>query len=203
MNPIKKYLRDRYNEKNRKRLANRQISLISSNCNGCVILHDLGLRFDSPFVNLWLFPKDFIKLCERLEYYLGLDIGFTEEEEIDYPIGVLDDIKIYFQHYSSNSDAEINWNKRKARINYDNLFIMFSERDGCTYEDLVNFDKLEFKNKVVFTHKEYPEIVSAVYIPGFEDQNEVGTLTSFKSKLSFKRYLDSFDYVRWFNNIRK
>ncbi len=201
MNIIKKYLRDRYNELNRKRLTNRQISLIASNCNGCVILHDLGLRFDSPFVNLWLFPGDFIKLCERLDYYMGLDLRFINEEGIDYPVGVLDDIKIYFQHYSSNDDAASNWNRRKARINYDKLFIMFSERDGCTYEDLKNFDKLKFVNKVAFTHREYQEITSAVYIPGFEDKDEVGTLTAFKSKLSFKRYLDSFDYVKWFNNV--
>lgn len=58
--------------KQRKRLVNKDICLIASNCNGAMILHDLGLQFKSPFVNLWLRPKDFIKLLSSLREYMGL-----------------------------------------------------------------------------------------------------------------------------------
>ena len=59
---INKIRRKIYNIFQRKRLINRDFSLISSNCNGAVILHDLGLSFKSPFVNLWIKPNDFIKM---------------------------------------------------------------------------------------------------------------------------------------------
>lgn len=85
--------------KQRKRLVNKDICLIASNCNGAMILHDLRLQFKSPFVNLWLRPKDFIKLLSSLREYMGYDLKFTTEEEIEYPVGLLKDIKIYFQHY--------------------------------------------------------------------------------------------------------
>ena len=32
--------------------------------------HELGLRFNSPTVNLWFTPKEFIKFLSQLEYYL-------------------------------------------------------------------------------------------------------------------------------------
>lgn len=48
-----------------------------------------------------------------------------------------------------------------------------TDRDGCTKEDLIEFDKLSYKNKIVFTHVPYDDIKSAVYIKGFEKDNEV------------------------------
>ena len=49
------------NQKNRQRLFNHNMSVIASNCAGAFILHDLGQKFNSPFVNLYLEPADFIK----------------------------------------------------------------------------------------------------------------------------------------------
>lgn len=109
-------------------------------------------------------------------------------------------MKIYFQHYETESEAQKKWEQRKTRISYDNLFILFTDRDGCTYEDLIRFDSLKYKNKAVFVHKKYPEIRSAVYIPGFENETSVGMCMNFKNKFTARRYLDAFDYVSWFNN---
>ena len=122
-------LREKINLENREKLKNSNFSVISSNCNGAFILHDLGQRFNSPTVNLFLYPKDFIKFVKNLKYYLSLDLKFIKEEGIEYPIGLLDDIKIYFMHYKSNEEAENKWNSRKERINYDNIFIMMTARD--------------------------------------------------------------------------
>lgn len=49
-------------------------------------------------------------------------------------------------------------------------------------------------------HKRYPEIKSSVYIPGFEQPDCVGMCMDFKNRFTYKRYLDSFDYVKWFNS---
>lgn len=200
MNSIYFHLRKLINQKNRKRLTNTTFSLIASNCNGGFILHDLGLRFNSPFVNMWIKPKDFIKILSGFRKYMDAPLTFVKEEGIDYPVGVLIDAKIYFMHYENEQEAESKWEERKQRIKYDNLFILFNDRDGCTYEDLMEFDKIPFEHKVAFTNKPYPEIKSAVYIKGFEDKDEVGNCFDYVPKGFGKKYYDQFDYVSWFNS---
>ena len=188
------------NKIKRKRLKNKDFSLIASNCNGAFILHDLGLRFRSPFVNLWMKPKEFIKLLSNLKQYMETPLKFTSEEGIQYPIGLLDDVKIYFQHYKSEDEALKKWNERKKRINYDNLFILFKENGKCTKDDLSSFDKLSFRNKIVFTHQPYAEIESSFYIAGFEDDGKVGDCFAFMPDKPYMKYYDQFDYVKWFNS---
>lgn len=199
MSLFNKILRKSINNKNKVRIKNRDFSVIASNCTGTFLLHDLGLKFNTPFINLWLSPKDFIKFCENMDYYLNCELAFTTKENIDYPVGVLKDINIYFQHYKDNKEAYKKWNERKKRINKNNMFIILSERDGCTYEDLLNFDKLEYKNKIVFTHKEYKEIKSSFYLKSFKNNNEVGKVFNFINTFSGKKFYDEFDYVNWFN----
>lgn len=192
-------IRKLINCKKQIKLKNKNITLISSDCNGGVILHDLNLPFNSPFINLWIKPNEYIKLLENLEYYMQLNLVFVKEKGIDYPIGVLKDIRIYFQHYDSEERALELWNKRKKRMNYDNLYILFTNRNGCTNEDLQRFDKLPYRNKKVFVHKKMPNIKSSVYIPGFENQDCVGICIDYINNYSGKRYFDYFDYVSWFN----
>lgn len=184
----------------RKRLINKDFSLISSNCNGCIISSDLGCRYNSPFVNLWIKPKDYIRLLKKLEFYMGLELSFIKEEGIDYPVAKLEDIVIYFQHYTSEEEAYSKWNERRKRINYDNLFILFSDRDGCTNEDLLEFDKLQYRKKIVFTNKMYPEIESSYYIKGFENQDSVGICSEYVGRIYKRRHLEQFDYVEWLNS---
>ncbi len=64
-----------------------------------------------------------------------------------------------------------------------------------TYKPLII---CHYPNKVVFTHKPYPELKSAFYIKGFENENEVGDLFTF-SGWNGEKYYDQFDYVSWFN----
>ncbi len=203
MGRINNILRKIYNKLLRSKLHNKTITLIASNCTGAAMLHDLNLQFNSPFVNLWLLPKDFIKFCERIDHYVAQNLTFIEEPGIDYPVGLLGDIKIFFQHYSSKEEAFETWNRRKLRIDKRNIFIMFTDRDGCDYEDLVRFDHLKFQNKVVFVHIPQPDIKSSYYIPGFENDNCVGQLLYFKNRYTYKKYYDSFNFVQWFNSSAK
>lgn len=179
------------------KLESSTISLIASNCNGALILHELDIRFNSPFVNLWIKPKDFIRLLKNFDGYMTKELSETTEDGIDYPIGKLGDVTIYFQHYDSFEQAKEKWNERKTRINKDNLFVLFTDRDGCTYEDLVEYDSLPY-NKVVFTNKPYPEIKSSFYIKGFENLESVGHCYEYMPGKRIK-YYDQFDYVQWFN----
>ncbi|OOF56962.1 DUF1919 domain-containing protein [Rodentibacter myodis] len=199
-NALNKWQRKSINRRLKSRLENHGMSVISANCVGAFILHDLNEPFNSPFVNLYLSPKDFIRYLQNIEFYQQQPLEFIPSEKA-YPVGKLADLKIHFMHYHSEQEAKEKWLARTARINLDNLFIVMTDKDGTqgiVYEDLVAFDQLPFKNKVVFTHKPYPELASAFYIKGFENQNQVGDIFTF-SGWNGEKYYDQFDYVAWFN----
>ena len=185
--------------KNRKRLKNTNISIIASNCNGGIISHDLGLKFRSPFVNLWMEPGDFIKLVSNLKEYLRSDLNFISEEGISYPVAMLKDIRIYFQHFKTEEEAELCWKRRLERVNYDNIAVFFTDRDGCTYQMLQEFDKLPYERKVAFTHIDYPELQSTYYYECFANEDEVGVLSEYENEKLQIRYLDKYDYVSLLN----
>lgn len=189
-----------YKEIKRMKLKNKSASIIASNCNGTFIYYDMKLKYLSPTINLSFDMNDFVKMLEDLKWYMNLDVVPYEDKRFDYPTGMIGDIEIKFNHYNSFDEAVNKWNERKERINYDNLFVLGVETDGCTYETLKKFDQLPYKNKVIFTHKSYPEFKSAYYIKGFEENNEVGVLINFKNQFFIRRYLDDFDYVSFLNN---
>lgn len=67
-NRILWYVRDfTINRKNKSKLKNKSFSLISGDCLGGIVLHDLHLQFNSPTVNCWMYPKDFIKFVNNLK----------------------------------------------------------------------------------------------------------------------------------------
>lgn len=186
----------------RNKLHNENFTILSTNCIGGVIYHNLKLRFLSPTINLWISPEDYIKLLKEPQKYLSnSDMHEIKIDNIDYPIGRLDDITIYGQHYKDFDELKYKWDERKKRMNWDNTFVFMIERDGCTYQDLLDFDKLPYKNKVVFTQKKYKDIKSCMVLPNsYDEENKnVNNLLQYKSSFSILETIDEFDYVRFFN----
>lgn len=54
----------------RKKLVVKDFSILCSNCLGGVILHDLGLRFDTPTINMFFHNLDFFDFIEHFDYYI-------------------------------------------------------------------------------------------------------------------------------------
>ncbi len=184
------------------RLKNKDFSIISSNCNGSFIYHDMGLRFLTPTINLSFEMNDFVKFLSDIHLYLNQDIIECGDDRFDYPTGMIGDVEIRFNHFQTFDEAKKKWNERKQRINWNNLFIFAIDGDDCTYDSMQRFDKLPYKNKVIFTHKPYPEIKSSFYIKGFENDDGVGALIDFKEQYWIRRFLDDFDYISFLNNNR-
>ena len=79
----------------------------------------------------------------------------------NYPIGILGgDVEIHFLHYISEAEALEQWNRRLLRVNYNNLFILFSDTEPEEFrEDLLErFDKLPFENKIFFLLSQEPNM---------------------------------------------
>lgn len=197
--------RNRYITAQRNRLQNKNFTIIASNCNGGGVYSDLGLPFSSPFINLFVTARDYIKILSDLKGYLDEKLRFVKETDliygdVSYPTAYLKDVKIYFMHYDSDIEAEEAWERRKKRINWDNIYVIYTNRTGCTIDDLKEFDKLPFEHKVVFTHIPYPEIKSSFYIKGYENDNMVGILSDWQDEARpVKKVYDQFDFVGWFN----
>jgi len=163
----------------------------------------MGCIFNTPTVNLYFKPEDFLKFLKEPIQYLNSEVTEVFEEGISYPIGQLMDIKIYFMHYKSFAEAKDKWEERSKRIDLSDIFVMMTDRDGCTYEQLKKFDNLPYEKKVVYTCKPYPEIKSSYYIPGFEEQGEVGILSDWKPQFWRRRWLDDYDYVSVMNGNKQ
>lgn len=188
-----------YKEIKRKKLKNTTPTIIASNCNGEFIYYDMRLKFLSPTINLSFDMNDYVKMLENLRWYMEQPILSYDDDRFEFPTGKLADIEIRFNHYNTFEEAVEKWEERKKRIKWDNLFILGIDGDNCTYETMQRFDNLPYKNKVIFTHKPYPEIKSAYYIPGFEKEDGVGVLLYFKKQFLVRRYLDDFDYISFLN----
>ena len=188
-----------YKEIKRRKLKNTTPTIIASNCNGEFLYYDMKLKFLSPTINLSFDMNDYVKMLENLRWYMEQPILPYNDHRFEFPTGKLADIEIRFNHYKTFEEAVAKWEERKKRINWDNLFILGIDGDNCTYETMLRFDNLPYKNKVIFTHKLYPKIKSAYYIPGFENEDGVGVLLYFKKQFLVRRYLDDFDYVSFLN----
>ena len=186
----------------RKRLRNTSFSLITNNCIGGVISHDMHLQFRSPTVNLFFSNEDFILFCRHLSYYLKLPVE-VEESEKDYPVGALrgeyGTIRLYFMHYDTFEEAKNKWEQRSSRVDFDNLYVIM-ESQKCADRILEQFDHLDVPNKVILTDGSHPEIRCSFPIEGnfYGKDYFSGKLLSFP-KNGLRRYLDVFDYVSFFD----
>lgn len=160
---------------------------------GGVVYHNLGLKFLSPTINEFMSASDFVKFCSNLQFYLSQDLKEIMGCNCNYPVAKLDDITIFCVHYKSFEEFCEKWHDRKTRINWDKTYFILTERDGCTYNDIVEFDKLPYKNKVVFVKQPRPEIKSAFYINGVDCS--ITALTDYLGKFTGLRWLDKFDFV--------
>lgn len=202
VNKIWNLNRRKQNNYYKNNIKNKDFTIFSSNCTGGVLYHDLGLKFLSPTINLYMNCEDFIKFCEDPKKYFSYEIEqYTGDIKRDYPIGVLGDITLFFVHYKSLDEAIEKWNERKQRVNWDNIFVIATNRGGFNSELSERFDKLPY-NKVLFVNKP-DNNPNHFYIKGFEESEQVGILVDKTDYISGKRIYDQFDWVKFFNKENK
>lgn len=137
------------------------ISIVSDDCWGGFVYNSLGLQFNSPFINLFVWRyltlngmvnDDYYKLVNNIEYYLEKPLQFVNESNGTlFPYGRIDDVNLCFNHSKDFNEAKINWDKRVKRFNFDNYLIKKVIWDD---EDAQRFSQLPIKNKIGFYTKE-------------------------------------------------
>lgn len=183
----------------RRRLRNTSVSLLCPNCMGGLLLHDLGLPFRSPTVNLMMRQPDFVKLVRNLDFYLAREFSFLEQPGDACPCAKLGDITIHFTHYAGPEEAVEKWKARTERLDRSNLFVVLQERDGLTGEEILSLKDLPVRGLLVFTANDYPEVPYALRVPVVDEAGEVGNLLAVSPWDGLRGYERYFDFVRWFN----
>ena len=176
---------------NRIGLKNKDFTIISDNCWGGFIYNHFSIQYQSPFINLFLFPHCYIELLSDFEKNMASELEFIDPNRSKYvkqipdintvnmyPIGVIrGNIEIHFLHYRNENDANIKWQERKKRINRNNMLIKFCDRLVDTPDIIRQFDELTFKHKVCFTSKPYP-YKSTMTINDFNIKKYLNDMTS-------------------------
>lgn len=162
----------------RRQLRDSCFTIISNNCWAGTVYRYFGLPYLSPTVGLYFFASDYVKFASNLRHYINTPLRFISSSESRYAeelarrgeqnkvIARLDDIEVVFLHYLTPREAEEKWSRRCARINWDNLFIKFSEMNECRETDIKAFDSINFPNKICLMSRPRPEIKCGIYFSG-------------------------------------
>ncbi len=206
MGPLVGMLRRLYYKIKAKKLANKDVTIIASDCFGTFMYHNLGLRFNSPTINLAIPQYDFLLFVSNLKGYLQSEVTEVSGHEKNYPVGKIvfegKPVTIHFMHYKSFEEAIDKWNERKKRVNLSNLCVV--QLVPHTSEDYQKqFDRIPFDHKMLIT--DIARINSKCIVPSkiFTKPNYYpGKVLEYPRSISVRRYMDKIDYVSFMNKAK-
>lgn len=186
----------------RRRLINKDFTIISNNCWGGHVYRYFNMEYESPTVGMYFYAEEYVKFLSNLKYYMGCELKIISAAQSKYYqelqrrgeeqrlIGRLDDVEIVLLHYHTPEEAISKWNRRKERIHWNNIAIKFSEQNLCTTDILQKFDNLPYERKFVFVHKDYG-LKSQILFKECAHLDEIPNDTT-----HFRRYIN---LIKWLN----
>lgn len=195
-------------------LTNTDFSIISNNCVGSLMYRLLNLKYTSPTINVIIDRKYFMDFCYHLKEYCSVDMHELDKnakKDYDTAAGIINgpkglkDIVVYFPHDKNSKEAIRKWNYRKQRINYNNLFIVFDTHMYLQEDDFINFDKIPYKNKVIFIENDISLCHPNEFKFSWYTKNKYDNNIIFKNvfKLPYLyTTLDEFDFIHWLNTSK-
>jgi uncharacterized protein (DUF1919 family) len=163
------------------------------------------LPYNTPFVGLMLMAPCYLKFLNDPHKYIDANLEFVSVSIYPminelrkysgyFPIGRILDIEVHFLHYKSEEEAFEKWNRRKLRINWENLFVKFTlDKDYASNDHLIDFDNLPYLRKVCFSRNNHSESESCIKINNFVENGV----------FMFRASMKQFDIVGWINTGRK
>lgn len=157
-------------------IINNNVSIFANNCWGGLVYHRLGLQFRSPLINMFFHDEDYLKFLSNPRKYINTKLSlkkeyFLEETQKSFPICQCDDILLYFNHSESFEEANSTWEKRKKRINWDNIFVMmYTENKDVA----LDFSKLPYSKKVCFVP--FQTDIECLFSLDFYEKDELSKL---------------------------
>lgn len=190
----------------RSRFGQNAVTIISNNCAAGFIYNALGLRFDSPTINLYFEDSDFLIFTLNLHSYLEGTLSEDRLSDRDYPVGRLvptdggRPISVFFMHYETFEQAQKAWDRRKSRVHWDRVAVLwelFDSEKAPSYSAELEAAGIDYR---FIVHDKRRRVMKAFVSDGYARAGEAGRIFD-KKGVSGKRYLDEFDYVSWLKGI--
>ncbi len=196
-----------FKEEDRAALRNKDFVIISNNCWGGQVYQWYGLPYTTPFVGLFIYGPCYIKLLKNFDHYMAQELKFGEVSKYKdraktYPLGLLDDVEIHFQHYATEEEALEKWERRTARMlrntNKNNYFFMIADRERAEKEIILEFHTLPYKNKISLAAFRLESISNREQIVVYERPKSKKFETPNGKKMFNLSFL-YFDLLQWLN----
>ena len=181
-------------------LKGNSFTIVSNNCFAGFVYQKFGIKYNTPFIGLFILPPDYIELLKNFNELIKKKLIFINADKSKYkdyliknnrynkyPIGRLgESVEIHFLHYKSEIEAEEKLNRRLKRMNFNNILFKFSDNDLSNEELIQEFDELPYKNKICFTSKDMKNIKCQIYLKKYKNEksveNEWAAISSIKMK---------------------
>ncbi len=187
----------------KKNVKNNNFTIISNNCWAGKCYQYLDMPYLTPTVGLYFFAPDYIKFISNLKYYLEIPLEFIDATESKYYdelclrnqikniIARLDNVEIVFLHYKTKEEAIEKWERRKKRVNYDNIIIKFSRMNLCTEPEFEAFSKIPFTSKFFIDNRLPLKFSWQEYVESCDENGFVKNDTQpFPQKINLKNILN-------------
>lgn len=181
-------------------IQNKDFTVFSNDCWGAEVYKYLSLPFNTPFIGLFLMGPCYLEFLRNPQYYMAQELVFHEAsryQEIDkirqknpYPLATLGGkVEISFLHYHSAEEARLKWQRRAARINWNNLLVKFDGgKDGATPELIREFEQMPYRHLLLVKEP----------IQGTKDAVVVSNYTTNGAHM-FQNSMPDYDFVNWIN----
>ncbi len=201
-------------------LKKSKVSILSNFCLGGQIYKELGLKVLSPTVNMFCLGMDYIEFLKHYKHYLSLDIQSYEEAGQEYIQGTLNRERFmpkgiigskvvwYFNHYDTSERAVLDWNRKRKRVNFDNVAaIMIIQSD----EEAYMFEELDIDKKIGVYYRDL-SLKSVIFCSEWEQNAKLRRQFDFNwpkyanrymanwymlGKVDWIRFLNGKDYIRY------
>ena len=171
----------------------------------------LGLPFLSPTINMFIEDENFIKLVNNLDYYMSVEPSpivdnYVEplDSNVHYPKITIGDVEICALHYKNCEEAIDAWNRRRKRVNLENVYVignswnchqneeLIKQIADCKYPSVVfTYGDFGIPNGIVLRENQWKLDKRGIVRPNITDRKPNSPICYFE---------ELFDFVNWLNS---
>lgn len=145
-------------------LIENPVTILSDDCWGGYAYNRLKLPFSSPLINIFWDRDEYAKFIQKPLFYLNTDLQMESDGDLEkgiYPIGRIgtatDSVTMKFVHNIDFAEAKEQWDRRRKRINPNNLFIKMGFSSNIDEEKCLKyisaFNSVEYKKVLFYYNK--------------------------------------------------
>jgi uncharacterized protein (DUF1919 family) len=176
-------------------------TILSNNCAAGRMLHDLGLRLDTPTVNLWMTVSDFLDFVEGMPESLEGKLEEVRAAGEGNPVADLRfggrSVRLHFLHEATFETARADWERRRGRVDPARLFLVATDNSDATREELDRFLRLPWPKKMFVKDAWKAEALGEAGVLVRGDFREGFNVHDFPGWLGETHYQRSLDFASW------